>query len=297
MSRDNNDAKVGSLAMWMTGALLSFCVAALSVRELSKFIGVFDIMVFRSATGVLFLTTLALLRPDLRAGIDIRELKLHGLRSGVHFVANVCWTLSITLLPLATVFAIEFTMPAWVAVFAMLFLSERLTVGRVGGIAICFAGVLVLVRPGLGTFQPATLLVVVVAITVAVTLVITKRLVATQSTFAILFWMNLMQLPMNLSAGHLSWLPNVEPAMLLPLAGLAVTGLSTHWCLANAFRHADATVVVPLDFLRVPLIAVIGWLLYGEPIDAFVFGGAGLIITGVLWTLQTETRQPVPARA
>jgi drug/metabolite transporter (DMT)-like permease len=215
----------------------------------------------------------------------------------VHFVANVCWTLSITLLPLATVFAIEFTMPAWVAVFAMLFLGERLTVGRVGGIAVCFVGVLVLVRPGLGTFQPATLLVVVVAITVAVTLVITKRLVATQSTFAILFWMNLMQLPMNLSAGHLSWLPNVEPAMLLPLAGLAVTGLSTHWCLANAFRHADATIVVPLDFLRVPLIAVIGWLLYGEPIDAFVFGGAGLIITGVLWTLQQETRQAVPARA
>ena len=297
MSRVNNDAKAGSLAVWMTGALLSFCVAALSVRELSKFIGVFDIMAFRSATGVLFLTTLALLRPDLRAGIDFRELKLHGLRSGVHFVANVSWTFAITLLPLATVFAIEFTMPAWVAVLAMVFLGERLSVGRLGGIAICFAGVLVLVRPGLATFQPATLVVVVAAIAIAVTLVVTKRLVATQSTFAILFWMNLMQLPMNLTAGHLSWIGSFEPTMLLPLAGLAVTGLSTHWCLANAFRHADATIVVPLDFLRVPLIAVIGWLLYGEPIDAFVFGGAGLIITGVLWTLQTETRQAVPARA
>jgi drug/metabolite transporter (DMT)-like permease len=70
--------------------------------------------------------------------------------------------------------------------------------------------------------------------------------------------------------------------------GIGVSGLVSHYCLTNAFRAGDAGVVVPLDFMRIPLIAVIGWWLYGEPLDVFVFLGAGLIITGILWNLRSE---------
>ena len=69
---------------------------------------------------------------------------------------------------------------------------------------------------------------------------------------------------------------------------VGVTGLLSHYCLTNAFRAADASVVVPLDFMRIPVIALIGWWLYNEKIDIFVFIGAGLIITGVLWNLRAE---------
>ena len=72
------------------------------------------------------------------------------------------------------------------------------------------------------------------------------------------------------------------------MIGIGVTGLLSHYCLTNAFRAGDAGVVVPLDFMRIPLIAVIGWWLYGERLDVFVFLGAGLIITGVLWNLRSE---------
>ena len=67
-----------------------------------------------------------------------------------------------------------------------------------------------------------------------------------------------------------------------------IEGLVSHYCLTNAFQAGDAGVVVPLDFMRIPLIAVIGWWLYGEPLDVFVFLGAGLIITGILWNLRSE---------
>jgi drug/metabolite transporter (DMT)-like permease len=284
------------VVLWMTGALLSFSAGALSVRELAKSISVFDIMFFRSASGLLFLVTLAAVWPRLRQQLAPRQMHLHVLRNSVHYGAQICWALSITLLPLATVFAIEFTMPAWVALLAVFFLGERMTVGRASRVALCFVGVLVIIRPGLAEFQPAAFLIVVAAFGMAIAMITTKKLTRTQSTFAILFWMNLMQLPMNLVASHPSYLLKVDSSMLLSLLGMAVTGLSTHWCLTNAFRHGDATIVVPLDFLRVPFIALVGWSLYGEPLDAFVFTGAGLIITGVLWNLRAESPQGAPAK-
>jgi len=71
---------------------------------------------------------------------------------------------------------------------------------------------------------------------------------------------------------------------------LASRGLSIHLCVAQAFRYGDAIVVVPLDLLRVPLIALIGWSFYGEALDALVLAGSGLIIAGVIWNLRTEAR-------
>ena len=78
---------------------------------------------------------------------------------------------------------------------------------------------------------------------------------------------------------------------ILPIVGIGTAGLTSHYCLSNAFRWGDAGVVVPLDFLRIPLIAVVGWWLYAEPLDIFVFLGAAVIVTGVLWNLHAESRR------
>lgn len=128
------------------------------------------------------------------------------------------------------------------------------------------------------------------AIIQAFTAVVTKKLTKTETTFAILFWMNLMQLPMNLAGSDLLFVTKLDASMALPLGGIAVGGLAVHLCLAQAFRYGDAMVVVPLDFLRVPLIAVIAWSFYGETLDASVLAGASLIIAGVIWNMRTEVR-------
>jgi drug/metabolite transporter (DMT)-like permease len=282
------------LALWMTGSLLSFSIAAVSVRALAKSLSAFEIMSIRSASGLLFLTLLAVLQPELRKTLAPRRMGLHALRNSIHFGSQISWTLAVTWLPLATVFALEFTMPAWVALLAVAVLGERLTRSRIGSIALCFLGVLLIVRPGHGDFRPEVLVALAAAVLMAITLTITKKLTATESTFAILFWMNLMQLPMNLAGSDLAFVLRLEPSMALPMVGIAIAGLTTHYCLTNAFRHGDASVVIPLDFLRVPFIAFVGWFLYAEPLQSVVFAGAALIIAGVFWNLRAESLRVSP---
>jgi drug/metabolite transporter (DMT)-like permease len=275
----------------MTGALLSFSGMAVSIRGLADVLNVFEILTIRSGSGFLVLGTLALLRPELRRAIRLDLIRLHLLRNVVHFGAQVAWTKGLTLLPLATVFALEFTTPAWVAVLAVLFLGERMTASRAGTVFLGLLGVVVILRPGLGDFQPAALLVIASAVGFAVTFVATKKLTATESTFAILFWMNLIQLPMNLIGSDPFFLMRLEAPHLVPTAGVVITGLASHFCITNAFRSGDALLVVPLDFVRLPLIAFIGWMFYAEALDPAVFIGAGFILAGIILNVWAESRR------
>ena len=76
-----------------------------------------------------------------------------------------------------------------------------------------------------------------------------------------------------------------------PALAVGFAGLSSHYCLTNALNAGDASVVIPFDFLRLPLIAVLAWMIYGEPLDPMVFAGGALIFAGVIWSLRGETRR------
>ena len=289
----------------MTGALFSFMVSAVAIRALGQYLNVFEILTIRSGFGLTVLLSLVAARPELRRELGLRHMGLHVARNATHFVGQYSWALAVTLLPFATVFALEFTTPAWVALLAVLFLRERLTISRAGSVVLGFLGVVVIIRPGLASFQPTALLVLFSALIFAISLIITKKLTALVSTFTIIFWMNLLQLPMALSwpafvaatGGPSLFVFRLGADALLPAIALGVVGLTSHYCLTQAFRSGDATVVVPLDFLRIPLIALVGWMFYGEALDTFVFAGAVLIICGVLWNLYAEARRPAPPTA
>ena len=100
--------------------------------------------------------------------------------------------------------------------------------------------------------------------------------------------MNAMQLPLGLAGSDLAFVTRLGPADVPALLGIAASGLLSHYALTNAFRSGDATLVVPLDFLRIPIIALVGRLVYGEALDPFVFLGAALIIVGIVWNLRAE---------
>jgi drug/metabolite transporter (DMT)-like permease len=208
----------------------------------------------------------------------------------VHFAATYSWALAITLLPFATVFALEFTMPAWVAVLAVVVLGERVTAGRIAVVVTGLIGVLVIVRPGLESFQPAAFLVLGAALGYAIFNILTKRLTATEGAFAIVFWMNAMQLPMGLAGSDPFFLLKVGLAQVPSILGIGIAGLTAHYCLANAFRAGDASFVLPMDFARLPLIAIVGWLFFGERLDVFTFVGAAIILCGIFWNVRAETR-------
>jgi drug/metabolite transporter (DMT)-like permease len=151
--------------------------------------------------------------------------------------------------------------------------------------------VLIIVRPGLAAFQPAVFILLAATFSFAASNIATKKLILTESTFAIMFWMNAMQLPMGLAGSDLRAFAHIEAWMLPAIIGIGISGLSAHFCLTNALRWADAAIVLPMDYMRIPLIAVIGWWFYGESVDVFVFIGAAVIISGILWNLHAETRR------
>jgi drug/metabolite transporter (DMT)-like permease len=250
----------------------------------------FEILVIRSAGAILILLALLAIQPSLRPALRTRRVPMHFLRSAVHFAGQFCWATSLTLLPFATVFALEFTLPVWAMILAIAILGEKLTTGRGVVIVLGFIGCLVILRPGLIAFQPASLLVLLSSLFYAVFYVTTKQMTATESNFGIVFWMNLLQFPIALSGSDPLFVLRIEPWQLLPMAGVGVAGLAAHYCLASAFRCGEASVVVPLDFLRVPLIALVGWLFFGESVDALVFVGAFIIVAGILWNLRAEAR-------
>jgi drug/metabolite transporter (DMT)-like permease len=283
----------------MTGALLSFSASALAIRALAKELNIFEILSIRAGGGLLILSLLAAAHADFRSQISAQHMRLHLARNTTHFAGQYCWSLAVTLLPFATVFSLEFTMPAWVALLAALFLHERITKSRLGTIVLGFLGVLVIVRPGLASFQPQALLVLFAAFAYSISLIITKQLTNRVSTISIIFWMNVIQLPIALiwpitvaaTGGASLFVFRLGPELLFPTVVFTIVGLTSHYCLTQAFRSGDATVVVPLDFLRIPLIATVGWLFYGEALDGFVFAGAGLIICGVMWNLFAESQR------
>ena len=213
---------------------------------------------------------------------------LNFFRNGVHYASQFCWALSLTMLPLAMVFSLEFTMPAWTALLAAWVLHEKMTPSRLGVVVLGLVGVLIILRPGVTAFNPAALLVLVAAFGYAITMITTKQLTATETTFGIIFWMAVIQFPLSLLGSNPATLLNLEVRHILPAIGVGIAGLTSHYCLSNAFRSGDATLVVPLDFMRIPLIAVVGWAFYGERLDIFVLLGALVIIAGVLWNLRSE---------
>ena len=283
------DSKIARVVLWMVGALLSFSVMAVSIRQLSRAgLSIFEILAIRSGVALLVLIALLAVRPDLRLHARPRRMGLNLFRNTVHYASQFSWALSLTMLPLATVFALEFTMPAWTALLAIWFLHERMTPSRLGVVVFGLIGVLVILRPGIASFNPAAILVLMAAFGYAITMITTKKLTMTETTFGIVFWMAVIQFPLSLVGSDPTVLLHFETRHILPAIGVGTAGLTSHYCLSNAFRSGDATLVVPLDFMRIPLIAVVGWAFYGERLDIFVLLGALIIVSGVLWNLRSE---------
>jgi drug/metabolite transporter (DMT)-like permease len=281
---------------WMLGSLVSFAGVALSVRGLQGAMTVFEMLAIRNIGGILILVAMAILAPGPDRAVRMAKPRLHLLRNVAHFAGQALWAWGVTVLPLAMVFAIEFTTPAWVAVFAVLFLKERMTLARLLAIALGFAGVTIILRPGLDAFRPEALAVVLAAVCFGIQIVTTKKLTGSNSTWTILLWMNVLQLPMNMAAaglvGESPWIVGrLNWDIWLPALGIAATGFFAHYCLTNAFKHGDATIVVPIDFLRVPLIALIGWMFYDETPELAVLIGAVVVIGGVAVSLVAEARE------
>ena len=278
-------------AVWMIGTMVSFSLMAISGRELAPELNTFEIMFFRSLIGLVLVVTIGTLSGTLHQ-IKTDRLGLHMLRNTAHFTGQNLWFLAVAFIPFSQVFALEFSTPLWVALLAPVFLGEALTRRRLLSVGIGFSGVLIVARPDFSQLNPAILAAMACAICFACSLMTTKKLTIDQTTTCILFWLTLMQLGMGLVAvvltGSLSAPQGID---YIWVTTVSICGLTAHFCIARALALAPAIVVIPLDFLRLPLISLIGFLAYNEAFEWAVVFGAMLIFTAVLINLQAERQR------
>ena len=278
-------------ALWMIGAMVSFSLMAVSGRELAPQMNTFEIMFFRSLIGLVLVVTISYAVGTLTE-IKTDRLGLHFIRNAAHFSGQNLWFLAVAYIPFSQLFALEFSTPIWVALLAPVFLGETLTRRRMLAVGLGFSGVLIVARPDLQHLDPAILAAMACAVCFAGSLMTTKILTHDQSTSCILFWLTVMQLGMGAFAvavtGGLS-LPQGIDYMWVVIVG--VGGLMAHFCITKALALAPAIVVIPLDFMRLPLISVIGFMAYDEAFEWPIAAGALVIFSAILVNLQAESRR------
>ncbi|TIN08700.1 DMT family transporter [Mesorhizobium sp.] len=282
-------------AFWMALSIASFLTMSVAGRATTAELNVFQVLELRSVIGLFILLPLVMMSGGF-AAMRSKRPTAHIARNIVHFVGQAAWLYALTLIPLAVLISIEFTTPIWTAILAVGFLGERLSRPRLAAIVLGLIGVLIIVRPGVSSVDPGHVVVLGAAVCFGISVVLVKSLTRTDSVVSIIFWMLVIQSVLGLVPAFYEWRnPPLElwPWILL----IAFTGMSSHFCMARALAYADATVISPMDFLRVPLSALIGWLLYQEQIDAFTAGGALLILLGNLLNLQKKATKPAEVAA
>jgi drug/metabolite transporter (DMT)-like permease len=280
-------------ALWMAGWLAQMLIVAVAGRETTRELNVFQIMEVRSIIGFLMLYPLIRMHGGFAAMKTSRPLQHIG-RNLVHYAAQLGWFFALTLIPLGQVVSIEFTMPIWTAILAASFLGERMTVWKISAIVLGVVGVIIIVRPATGEINPGQLIALGAAVGFGISIAMMKSLTRTENAVAIIFWMLVIQGAAGFFPALYVWIWPTAHAWGWMVV-IAFCGTFSHYCMARAMLHADATVVLPMDFLRVPLTATAGWLIYSEQLDVFTVLGAMLILAGNLLNLRAPGSAPARA--
>lgn len=278
-------------AAWMTGAIFSFSSMAVAGRAINHELDTFEMMMYRSLIGLVIILCVGLAFGKLHEARTNR-LGLHLIRNLAHFTGQNLWFYALGLISLAQLFALEFTSPIWIMILAAVLLGERLTKPRLTALALGFLGALLVARPGADGDPIGLLIAGAAAIGFAGSIVCTKMLTRTETIYCILFWLTLMQVGFGIIATSWDGDVAIPSASSWPWVVLiAIAGLLAHTCLTNALAVAPATIVTPMDFIRLPVIAIIGMLFYNEALDPLVFVGAALIFAGNYLNIWMESRK------
>lgn len=275
-------------ALWMAGWLAAMVTMAVAGRETASRINAFQVMELRSIIGFLMLMPLVFASGGFSA-MKSNHPKRHLWRNIIHYGAQYSWLVAVTLIPLAQVVSIEFTMPIWTAILAVLFIGERMNSWKTIAIFLGLVGVLIIVRPKAGEIDSGQIFALASSFGFAISVILVKTLTKTESVVRIIFWMLVIQAIIGLLPAIYFWQPvpnDIWGWILL----VAFCGTFSHYCMAKAMTYADATVVVPMDFLRVPLTALAGWIIYSEGVDALTVTGAALILLANILNLKKVSK-------
>ena len=272
---------------WMLGFIINISIMAISIRELSLKYTSFEIQNFRNIFSIIIIILIFMVTKN--TNLNTFQLKNNFIRNIFHFIGQSAWTWGLTVLPLAVVFSLEFTMPIWAVIIAIVLLKEKITLNKIFFLIIGLMGTWIIFMPDTKYIGFYNIIVLCSAITYAIAHNFTKKLTTTDSILSILFFMSIIQLPFSLVGSLIIGNLQYNIMMEIPLIILlTVTSLLAHYSLSSALKYSDASIVLPIDYIRLPLIVFIGWYYYDEKISTNVVIGSILIIFGVVFFLNKD---------
>jgi drug/metabolite transporter (DMT)-like permease len=274
-------------AAWMVAAAIAFSGLLVSVRSLAATYPAVELVFVRALVGILFIVPIV-----TRSGIRVLKTKrfpLHALRATFAAVAMVLLYYALIRIPVADVTALTFLIPLFTTITAAAILNERVDTPRWLATAAGFFGALVIIRPGFVAIDLAVGLALLSSIAYAGAWTTIKFLTRTESAAVTTFYLNVLALPLLLVP---TIFVGVWPALwdLPVLVVMAFCGWAAHFCQARSFAAADASAVMPFDFLRLPISAVMAWAVYSEVSDAWTWIGAVIIFSAAWFIARHEAR-------
>ncbi|MEN5425453.1 DMT family transporter [Stenotrophomonas pennii] len=264
-------------AAWlMLGSTLSFGFMALAIRYATAHVPTQEVAFFRNAFGLVALLPM-LLRPG-RAPLRTQQLPRYFMRSAIGLASMLCAFWALGHLPMAQAVSLSYSTPLFVTIAAVLWLGETVRVRRWAAVIIGFIGVLVIVRPGTGSFSVGSLVAVAAAVLSSVVAIQIKQLTRVDSADTVVFYTYVFWVPLSLIPALFVWQWPAGIAWLwLALTGVLGTLGQLLW--TRALRLGEVSALTPISFMQLPLVSVMAWLLFGEALDRWTVIGA-LVILG-----------------
>jgi drug/metabolite transporter (DMT)-like permease len=284
------DSVRGMLLMVASTVLFAFMIVC--IRLAAEEVHAFEATFFRSFFGLVFAVPL-LLGGGWRS-LRTTRLNLYFIRCliGVGAMLSGFWAL--VHMPLVQAIALSYTSPLFVTIGAAMVLGEAVRARRWTAVVIGFIGVLVILRPGLVPFTPAAVVALVSAALTAGAAISIKFLSRTEPTEAIVVYMVLLMTPMCLVAAAPVWVWPTSGVTWLCLVLTGFFGTTAHWFLTRAYKLGDASALTPVNFVQLPVVAVIAWVLFEERIDLWTIVGAAIICGSTLYIAHREARLESP---
>ena len=279
-------------ALWAVGAMLNFTVMIVLIRYVSKSLSAIDVAFYRSAIGVALMLPFVF-RGGIAAGLTSLKTKrpwLHSLRGLLTYCALVTYVYAVANMKLVDAIALNATIPLWTVVLAALILSETVGPRRWLVTVLGFGGALIILRPGFAEIGLPAIAALVSAAFYGATSIVVKSLSRTETPQRIVFYTNLSLTVIAAAPAIIFWNPPTW-AQVPFVIGIGVSGTLAHLCLTRAYMNADASFVAPFDFIRLVLVTIAGYALFGEKSSVWVWIGALLVMSSTIYITRAEAKR------
>lgn len=262
-------------ALLMLGSTLAFGLMAIAIRYATRYVPTQEVAFFRNAFGLLALLPM-LIRPG-SAPLRTQQLPRYFLRSAIGLASMLCAFWAIGHLPISQAISLSYSTPLFVTIAAVLWLGETVRLRRWAAVIIGFIGVLIIVRPGSTSFTPGTLVAVGAAVLSSLVAIQIKQLTRVDSADTVVFYTYVFWVPLSLVPALFVWVWPTGLAWVW-LVATGVLGTLGQLLWTRALRLGEVSALTPISFMQLPLVSLLGWLLFNETLDRWTVIGAAIIL-------------------